>query len=250
MITRDSTHATARFGYWSALGLAVTTIGTFALAVATPPRSGPLCVADCFVYPYLDIAERFPRDYLWMGPAVGVTLLFVAFAVALRGRACEHRQELAQLGLMLSAIAATVLIGDYVIQLAVIQPSLLAGERDGVSMLSQFNPHGLFIALEELGFVLMSASLGLLGSALGRVSALERALRRVLGAGTFASAASTGWLLFRHGNSREYLLEITLISINWIVLIAAGLVAAAIFHREGRASDLVHVSPGASPQTS
>jgi hypothetical protein len=34
-----------------------------------------------------------------------------------------------------------------------LQPSLLAGETEGIAMLSQFNPHGLFIILEEPGFI-------------------------------------------------------------------------------------------------
>lgn len=51
----------ATFGFWIALATGIATLATFAIAVATPPLSGQLCQQNCFLYPYLDIAERFPR---------------------------------------------------------------------------------------------------------------------------------------------------------------------------------------------
>jgi hypothetical protein len=55
---------------------AVLTIGTFAIAIATPPLAGPLCAGGCFTYPYSDIASRFPRDYYWMYPAMLLNLVY------------------------------------------------------------------------------------------------------------------------------------------------------------------------------
>jgi hypothetical protein len=55
-------------------------------------------------------------------------------------------------------MATFVLITDYFIQVSVIQPSLLAGETDGISILSQFNPHGIIKVLEEIGLMFMILS--------------------------------------------------------------------------------------------
>lgn len=59
-----------RFGFWAALGTGVTTAIAFIVAILTPPLSGPLCKSGCLRYPYVEIATRFPRDYLWMFLAV------------------------------------------------------------------------------------------------------------------------------------------------------------------------------------
>jgi hypothetical protein len=102
-----------RFGFWSALGAAVTTAITFAMAILTPPMSGQLCVGDCFRYPYLEVAARFPRDYYWLFPASLSILAFLAFMVALAGRARAAAQPFTRLGLVLGAMGGLTLLGDY-----------------------------------------------------------------------------------------------------------------------------------------
>src|SRR5687767_9742646 len=82
--------STARFGFWAAMATGVSTTVTFALAIATPPLSGPICKAACFDYPYTDVAARFPRDYHWMFPAMLATLLYLAFMIALQARPAGH----------------------------------------------------------------------------------------------------------------------------------------------------------------
>ena len=84
-----------------------------------------------------------------------------------------------RLGTAFGVVAATTLLGDYYVQLAVIQPSLAAGEADGLSLVTQYNPHGLFIALEELGYILTSLSLVCMVPSLRRSIKLERAVRYV-----------------------------------------------------------------------
>jgi hypothetical protein len=222
----------SRFGLWVASATAIATLGTFVIAIATPPLGGPWCTAGCFQYPYLDVAARFPRDYYWMFPAIVATLLFVAFALALQARAPTRRQPLAQLGVAIGSMAALTLIGDYFLQLAAVQPSLLANEGDGIALLTQFNPHGVFIALEELGYLLMSLSLACLALASPSRSGLERTVRSTFVGGLVATAASSVWIAAQFGHAREYRLEIALISINWLVLIAGAFMTAAIFRRE------------------
>lgn len=234
---KASEREAATFGYWAALATGASTLITFAIAIATPPLSGALCEAGCFTYPYLDVAARFPRDYVWMFPAIVTTLLYLAFAVALYGRV-RRGLHFARLGLLLAGMAALTLSGDYFVQLAVVQPSLLAGETDGISLLSQYNPHGLFIALEELGYLLMSLSLVCLIPALLRPTRLERAIRWLFAAGFVTTLAALAWFSLRYGHERGYLFEVAVISIDWLVLIAGAFMTAAVFRR-----DLAAVQP-------
>jgi len=222
----------ARFGFWTALGTALSTMLTFAIAILTPPLSGPLCIEGCFDYPYLEIAARFPRDYYWMFAAIPATLLYVAWMVGLHARATPERRLVAQFGLALSVMAALTLVGDYFVQLAVIEPSILAGESDGISLLTQYNPHGAFIALEELGYLLMSLSLACMALALPKATRLERTIRWLFISGWVGNLAALGWFLLKYGHARAYLFEIAVISVDWFVLIAGASMAAAVFRRD------------------
>ena len=223
--------AAARFGFWSSLGTGVITLFTFAAAIATPPKSGQLCETGCYSYPYLDIGERFPRDYYWMFPALLAMLFFVAFTLSLQAHARADRRLLAQLGVALASMASLTLLIDYVLQLAVIQPSLLAGEEDGVPMLSQYNPHGVFIALEELGYGLMSAALACLALALPANEGLERWVRRLFVTGFATCLLALAWFVARYGHARGYLFELAVISIVWLTLIPGAFMMAAVFRR-------------------
>ena len=222
----------ARFGYWAALATGLATLVTFGIAIGTPPLSGPLCEDGCFEHPYLDIAARFPRDYYWMFPAMPAMLLYVAFMVGLHARVAPERKVVAQLGLALAVMAALTIVGDYFIQLAVIQPSLLAGEADGISLLTQYNPHGIFIALEELGFLLMSLSLGCMAPALPGSTRLERVVRWIFVGGLVVNALALTWFLLRYGHAREYRFEITVITVDWLVLIAGAFIMVVVFRRD------------------
>lgn len=226
--------ATARFGFWTSLATGVTTLVTFAIAIGTPPLSGPLCREGCFAYPFLDVASRFPRDYYWMFPALVANLLLVAWALALNARAAPDRRLVAQCGVAFAVMASLVIVGDYFVQLAVLQPSLLAGETDGLSLLSQYNAHGLFIALEELGYLLTSLSLACLASAFTRATRLERVIRRLFVGGFVVTVLTLCWFLFAYGHRREYLFEISVISIVWLVLIAGAFCSAVVFRRDAR----------------
>jgi hypothetical protein len=57
--------------------------------------------------------------------------------------------------------------------------SLLRGELAGLSLLSQYNPHGVFIALEDIGYLMMSAALLFAAGVFTRRRRLERAVRRL-----------------------------------------------------------------------
>jgi hypothetical protein len=235
IVSSSETRANATFGFWSAVGTGIATLVTFSIAILTPPRSGALCTGDCHRYPYLDIAARFPRDYYWMYAAIAATLLYVAFALAVATRASPTRRLVAQLGVLFSVMAALTVVMDYYLQLTVVQPSLLAGESDGVSLLTQFNEHGVFIALEELGYLLMSASLACLASAVPGTTRLERAVRWLFAGGFAVTCAALVYFLVRYGHGRGYLFEIAVITVTWLTLIPGTFMMAAVFRRDASA---------------
>lgn len=73
-------------------------------------------------------------------------------------RLSEEKKIYGVLSPIFYAVSAAVLSLNYFIQLTVIQPGLQKGEEAFLSLLSLYNPHGIFIALEDLGYLMMSVS--------------------------------------------------------------------------------------------
>ncbi len=220
-----------KFGFYIAITTSILTLGTFIIAVLTPPLSGPFCQGNCFEYPFLDIASRWPRDYIWMFPAMVLTLLYVVFFVSIHFYAEEKRKFYSLTALIFASLSALILVTDYFIQVSVIQPSLINGESDGISILTQYNPHGLFIALEELGYIFMSISFLFIAFAFAKTSKSEKAVRWVFITGFVLTIISLILVSIVHRIEREYRFEVIVITINWFVLIISGLLTAKVFKR-------------------
>jgi hypothetical protein len=206
-----------------------------AVGATTPPRSGPFCRGDCITYPYTAAAAFVPRDYLWMYPAALMVLLFVVVVACLHQRAAADSRLFTRVALSLAAISATALLADYFIQLTVMQPSLLKGELAGLSLLSQYNPHGVFIALEDLGFLMMGLAFLFASAGLADRSRLERAGRYVFAAGGILAVAALVILALFYRSDLEYRYEVAAIVIDWLTLIAGGVLLSLLFRREARA---------------
>ncbi len=216
-------------GFWTALLTSVCAVAALAIGITTPPRSGPNCLSDCITYPYTDAAAFVPRDYLWMYPAGLVAALFVVLVVCIHHTLPAAQQRFSLIGLAFAVIAATVLIADYVVQLTVLQPSLLKGETAALSLVSQYNPHGVFIALEDVGYLAIGVGLLCIGLAFPGRSWLERVLRWLLVGGGVAAVAALVWLAVAYGADLEYRFEVIGIGIDWLVLIVAGALLGALF---------------------
>lgn len=226
-----------RFSFHVALATAVVTFITFVIAFLTPPLSGPFCEGGCFEYPYNGIASRFPRDYIWMYPAISVSILYLVLMVCIHYHASAERKIFSHIALSISLIASTILIVDYFVQVSVIQPSMLRGETDGIAILSQYNPHGLFIALEEIGYLLMSLSFICVAPVFPPTDRLHKALRVILALGFPAAIAGLALITIKYGVVREYIFEVMVISIVWLELIVASLLLASMFRRELRIAE-------------
>jgi hypothetical protein len=75
--TEPTPTAANRVGMFSSILTVVMTLVTFGLAITAVPNSGAGCLENCFEYPYLDTLSEFPRDYLWMPPAMILAVLYV-----------------------------------------------------------------------------------------------------------------------------------------------------------------------------
>jgi hypothetical protein len=232
--TNATTQSASRFGFWTAVSMSVITAATFEVAIATPPRSGPFCMSSCVTYPYADVAAFFPRDYLWMYPAMLLTPIFVVLMACIHHYASGDKRLFSSIGLSFAVITAAVITIDYFVQLTVVQPSLLKGEADGLSLVTQYNPHGIFIALEDLGYLMMSVAFLFAAAVFAGRDWVERTIRWLFISGFILAVGSFSFLSLLYGNDLEYRFEVVVILIDWMVLIVSGVLLGVVFKRAGQ----------------
>ena len=219
---RSQAPGPARLGVVVALATGGLTLITFALALTALPDRVP--------YPFTDdvIAAQWPGDYYWMYPAMVLMVLFVALVAAVHEHTHPERRVYSLLALALSAIAAGVLLVDYWVQVTVMPLSLAKGQLDGWSMLTQYNPNGVFLALEELGYLLMTLALLGLVPALSPATRPGRVLRRLFVGSAVAVAGSLAVVTTLRGTDRGDTFEILVISIVWVTLLVASPLLALV----------------------
>lgn len=230
-LSQGTGNSASRLGYWTALLLAALAAAAFAFGITTPPRSGPYCIGNCIVYPFTDAARFVPRDYRWIVPAILLIPVFVIVASCIHTRVEAGKRHLSLIALCFASMAAGVMSIDYFIQFQVAEPSLLHSETSGLVLFTMYNPHGLYIALEDLGYLMLCVSFLFAGVAFPHACRLERAIRW-----TFIVAALLGFVTFvamtwHFGLEIEYRFEVAIITIAWIGLLALGLMLTFFFRR-------------------
>lgn len=233
-----------RLSLWAAILTALMAAVSLGMAITTPPRSGPFCEGDCVGYPYADVAAYVPRDYLWMYPAIVLTLLIIVLVQCIHYEIEPSRRMLSGIGLTLSAVGAGTLIIDYAVQLTFVQPAVVVGDTEGLSPWSQYNPHGVFIALENVGYGLLNLAFLFIGIAMLRAaSRLWRAAAWVFAVGGGLTLALLVLYSAFYRVGLDYRFEVTAIGITWLVLIAAPVLLSIALVRtrpvqDQRAADL------------
>lgn len=221
-----------RAGFWSAPFTALLAAAHFIAGVLTPARSGPFAKpADVIPYPYTSVSQFIPLDYYWLIPGFLLAPSFVVFMAFIRMYASDEKKILAQIGLSFAVIYATIMMTNYFIQWTVVVPSLQKGEIAGLSLFTQYNPHGIFIVLEALGYLVMSTAMIFVAPVFtgGR---LERTLRWlfvgsfVFGVALFVTLPLLGYDIVAF--------EVSILLINWIVLMASGALLSILFSRASR----------------
>ena len=232
LTTHSSSGAGAtRLGFWTAI-LTVVVVAVFAVvAIPTPARSGPFCGNACVAYPYVDVAPFIPGDYLWLLPGILLAPTFVVLMACIHAYAAEPKKIYSRIGLAFALVYAVVILVDYYLQLTVVVPSLQAGETEGLSLFTQYDPHGLFIALETLGYSMMTVAL-LFAAPVFAGGRAERAIRWLFVLSfVLAVMAFVGLALLGHD---LVAFEVTVLMIIWIVLIASGVALGVVFRRAGQ----------------
>lgn len=219
----------SKFGRYISLATAFLATISFGIAIMTPPFSGPFCLSDCFEYPFTDIAGRFPRDYYWMYPAIILSISYLIMMITLLHVIPQSKKFFGTLGVSFAMMSTLILVTNYFIQVSVIQPSVLAGEPDGVSLLTQFNPHGVFIVLEETGFTFMIISFFVLFPIFDGHKKPEKMIKWTAIIGFVLTLLSFTIVSIIYGIHREYRFEVIVISITWIELILISLLISRYF---------------------
>jgi hypothetical protein len=223
--------AEAVFGFWVAVLTAALAAAALAMAVTTPPRSGPYCSMSCIAYPYTNAAAFVPRDYLWMYPAALLSMTFIVLIACIHRQVRDDLKVFSLAAMCFASLGAALILPDYVIQIAVVQPSLLDGQVSGLSLFSQYNPHGIFIALEDGGYSLMGLAFLFSGLSLARLTRLERVARRLLVISGIAVIGVLVSFALIFGKDLEYRFEVIAISIDCLVLVVAGVLLGVLFKR-------------------
>lgn len=231
--------ASIAVGFYAAILTAVVTFVAFALALTAIPISGANCPGDCSEYPYLDTVAQFPKDYRWMPPAIVLLLIYVVLLVAIRGYACKQRRMFGQIGVAFAVMSATILASAYFIQFSVVPVSLMNGETEGIALLTQYNPHGVFIAMEELGYLIMSLSFLFAAFVFTNRTRLENAVRWVFLIGFALTMVAGAVISIQYGLERLDRFEVAIISIDWTVLLFNGVLLSILFKRELEGNELL-----------
>jgi hypothetical protein len=121
--------------------------------------------------------------------AMILVLSYLVLMVSIHAYASQDWKIFSQIGLSFAVIAALILLVDYFVQFSVVPISLMSGETEGIALLTQYNPHGIFIALEELGYILMSLSFLFVAPVFADKTRLGSSVR-----GCFSSPSCWQWL--------------------------------------------------------
>ncbi len=222
-------------GFYASLTVVILTLVTFGFAIVAVPISGANCLEGCIEYPYLDTVAQFPKDYRWMPLAGLLMLAYVIWTVAIQATAAPRKKVYGQIGLVFASMAALVLASDYFIQFSVVPISLMSGETEGLTLLTQYNAHGVFIALEELGYLLMALSFLFIALIFTGKDRLQTAVRWVFLSGSGLALVSLIAFSSLYGLDRQDRFEVTIISIDWLVLLVNGILLGVVFRNQLRA---------------
>ena len=222
-------------GFYSALATAILTAITFGLAMIAIPISGANCPGDCVSYPYLDTISQFPRDFLWMFFAILLVLAYVVLMVVIHNYAPPAKKIFSQIGLSVALITAGILLVDYFVQFSVVPVSLMNAETEGIPLLIQYNPHGVFLALEDLGYLLMSLSFLCMAPVFANKSRLETAIRWIFILAFVVVVIFLIVVSINHGLDRQDRFEVVALSVDWLVLIVNGILLSIVFKRRIKA---------------
>jgi hypothetical protein len=219
-------------GLYSALLTVIVTVITFILAMFAVPISGVFCPQNCIEYPYLETASQFPNDYLWMFPVILLIIFYMILMVSINSISSNKKKIYSQIGLMFAIVSGVILLSNYFIQIFVVPISIINGETQGIAILTQYNPHGIFLVLENLGYLVMSISFLFMALIFDRRDRLRTAIWWVFIIGFILTIVSFVLITFIYGLEQKDRFEVAVISIDWLVLIVNGILLSMFFNKK------------------
>lgn len=173
-------------------------------------------------------------DYALFIPAFLLAPVFVVLMACIHYYASVDKKIYSLIGLAFALIYATIITTDYFVLWTVVLPSTIMGETAGLSLFSLYNPHGIFVSLESIAYMMMSLAL-LFIAPVFQGSRIEQALRWIFIAGfVLAIGSLVGVLLMKYD---IVMYEIAIITIHCPVLIISGILLGKIFQRAGNLSN-------------
>ncbi|TFG88828.1 MAG: hypothetical protein E4H16_04475 [Candidatus Atribacteria bacterium] len=107
----------------------------------------------------------------------------------------------------------------------------MKGETEGIALMTQYNGHGMFIAMEELGYITMSISFLFLALIFSVKKRLEKSIRLILILPFLITVLSLVVFSIKFGLDRDYRFEVATITINWLVTITVGILISISIKR-------------------
>ena len=96
----------------------------------------------------------------------------------------------------------------------------------------QYNPHGVFLALEELGYLVMSLSFLFMAPVFANRNRLESAVRWIFVIAFILAIVSLAVISINYGLERQDRFEVAVLSIDWLVLIINGGLLSIVFRHQ------------------
>ena len=212
----------------TALLSSVSMLAAWPLALMAVPQSGPWCrEARCVTYPFTDVEYRV-IDFAWMYPAI-LGLAAFAVLIALLDSGATHRLAAARLARLTCEYGVGILVITYALQLMVVQPGIIKGEQEALSFWTQYNPHGGFVALENLGYLMLCVGLIAIARTVPGRGAGRRTVRLTAGGLGALGVLLLPVMASLLGSRLEYLYEVSVISLVWVgIIVVAPLLALTL----------------------
>ncbi|HVQ01740.1 MAG TPA: hypothetical protein VMT57_09545 [Candidatus Thermoplasmatota archaeon] len=214
-----------KLGFWSAVLTAAFAAAFFAVGMFGSSYT------ENIQAPYVLTAIR-PVDYAVWAPGFLLALTFIVLVACIHRLAPHDKKVFSQIGLSFAVIYAGLIVADYFLQWTVILPSIVSNETEALSLFSMYNPHGIFIAFESLGYLIMNVAFLFLAAVFSGPSRLHRAIRWlfiisfILAVGSFSLLTLAGYPIV--------VFEVVIITIIVVVLIVAGVLLSILFKRTER----------------
>jgi hypothetical protein len=220
-----------RAGFIFSISMAIITIITFAFAMIAIPISGANAPDGGIQYPYLDTLQQFPRDYIWQFSALFLIINYLVQYSIIHSSVRENKKIFTQIGLIFAIMSGLTLLITYFTQVTIVPISLQSNETQGIALITQYNPHGLFIALEELGYILMILSFIALIPVFNIKEKYCKPINIVYGIAVVLVIIALSLISFQYGIDRKDRFEVIIISISWLVLIVNSILLSRLFSK-------------------